>query len=286
MGKQLFVIKAGAAPADGTTLQAIANGKAGFAVEGTSVTKAAIEKADKVQLIAKRADGSPEVSPVFSAEDIVKKSVITYSAGTAQASHITFVLPATQNLRDEYMVKIIDTTLGTRAPQVNNISVYHNGTDFTSATLIDAFVAKINDAKLGVTASVDNGKLKITADNTVTTFRLAVDMMAAQSVIEYTTSNIPAAGTPEVIEALESYLQSFGRGITNRVEYPVKTPESQVEAGVTYTLYIYDMLISTPDYAGVGSPRYSSYKMYLAEVDDTGVDGADVNHVGKVLAAL
>lgn len=281
MGKQLFIVKAGAAPADALAISSIVAGKAGFAVEGTSAVKAAIEAGDRVQLIAKRADGSPEVSAVFSPGDVVKKSVIAPSAGTAQVSQITLDIPAGQAKNDEWIVKVIETTPGTRAAKTYNFSVFHKGTDFTANTLTDAFVAKINAAGIGITASNAADVLVLTADNTVTTFRLAVDAMAELSVIEYTTSNVPAAGTPEVIAALEKELQSFGRGITNQTEYPVKKPDSQVESGATYTLYVFDMLIKTPDYSGVASQRTATYKLYIAEAD-----ALAANHVGKVLSDL
>lgn len=281
MGQQLFVIKAGVLPADALAIANIVAGKAGVSVEGTGVVKAAPAAGDKVQIIAKGLDNTPEVSAVFSPENIVKKSVIAPSAGTAQVSKITLAVPATQKRGDEWIVKVIDATIGTRAPKVTNVSVYRGNADYTVETLTDAFVLKINAAKLGITAANVGDVLVLTADDTVKAFRLAVDNMAEGSTIEYTTSNIPAAGTPAVIEALEKYLQSFGRGITNQTSVPVKMPASNVEAAASYTLYVFDMLIPVPDYSGKGSARTATYKLYLAEAD-----ALAANHVGKLIADL
>jgi hypothetical protein len=281
MGQQLFVLTNGALPADALTIADIVVGKAGAVVEGTNVVKAAPALGDKLQIVGKTLANTPIVSPVFSPRDIVKKSVIAASAGTAQVSNITLVVPGTQKKGDEWIVKIMDTTIGTRAPKMVSASVYHTGVDYNVGTLTDAFVTKINSLKLGVTADNNANVLRLTADNTVKAFRFAVDNMAETSTIAYTTKNTPAAGTVEVIKALEDYLQSFGNGVTNKTSVPIKQPASNVEAGATYTLYVFDMLIPVPDYAGIGSKRTASYKLYIAERD-----AANANHIGKLIADL
>lgn len=286
MGQQLFILTDGAVPGNGTDIDAIADGKAGFVVEGTTVTKAAIDMDDKLQLIAKRADGSPEVSPVFSPENVIKASKIDPSAGTPQFTTVDIAIPATQSTGDEWLVKIIDTTVGTRAPKHYNFSAYHLGVDLTPETVTNAIRDAINaNTELPVTAVNNADVLELTADNTIFTFRVAVDNNAEFSVIDYDTANVPAAGTPELIGHLEDYLQSFGRGITNQTSVPIKKPLSQVDSTADYTLYVFEMLIPTPDYAGKATARTASYKMYIAESDDTNI-GAGTNHVGFVLYDL
>ena len=281
MGQQLFVLTAGAVPANALAVSAIVDGKAGIAVEGTSVVKAAPAAGDKIQVVGIGLDGTPEVSAVFSPSNIVKASVIAPSAGTPQVVSITLAVPATQKKGDEWIVKIMDTTIATRAPKMVTVSVYHTGVDLTNVTLTNAFVAKINALKLGVVASNVGNVLTLTGADTVKSFRYAVDNLAETSLVVYTTTNVPAAGTPEVIKALEEYLQSFGRGVTNKITYPVKKPASNVEAAATYTLYVFDMLIPVPDYAGVGSARTAAYKLYIAEAD-----ALEANHIGKLIADL
>ena len=288
MGQQLFILADGAVPADTTDIADIDDSKAGFVVEGTNEVKAAPVIGDKLQLIYKRADGSAECSPVFSPANITRAVKIVPSAGTAQVATITFTAPAVQQVGDEFIVKVIDTTPGTRAPQHYNFSVYHTGADYTDQTLAEAFVAVINaNTELKITATNAVGVMTLTANNTVFTFRLATDGKAAfgAGVIDYATANVPAAGTPEVIGALEEYLNSFGRGITNRTSVPIKMPGSQVDPTAEYTLYIFEMSIPTPDYAGKATARTASYKMYVAESDDTDIN-AGTNHIGHVLYDL
>ncbi len=286
MSQQLFIVAAGAVPADATNSHEIAVSKAGFVPEGATTVKAVPVIGDKLQLVYRRADGSPESSPIFSPADIVKASKIVPSAGTAQVTNVTLVVPATQSVGDEWIVKIIDTTLGTRAPQHYNFSVYHTGTDYTVETLTNAFETKINaNTELKITADNNGNVLRLTAQNTMFTFRVAVDANAEFSTIDYATPNVPAAGTPEVISALEEYTQSFGRGLTNKTAVPIKQPVSQVNPAASYTLYIFDMLIPTPDYAGIASARTAKYKMYIAEADADDV-GAGTNHIGHVLYDL
>lgn len=281
MGQQLFVIKKGVLPAKGLPIASIVAGKAGITLEGTSVVEDAPAVGDKVQIISKGLDNTPEVSTTFSPKDIVKKSIIAPTTGIAQVSKITLVVPDTQKRGDIWSVKLIDATFGTRSPAVTNIIVYREASDYTVETLTDAFVTKINTAKLGITATNVADVLTLTADDTATAFRLAIDNMTEGSTIEYTTSNVHAAGTPAVIKALESYLKSFDRGIPSQTFTPVNMPSSNVEDTATYTLYVFDMLIPTPDCAGVGYARAANYKLYIAEAD------ADVNnHVGKLIADL
>jgi hypothetical protein len=284
MSQQLIVIKAGVRPANALAVASIANGKAGFVVEGTSVVKQAIAKTDRLVLVAKQANGTPETTPAFSPADIVKKSKIAPSAGTAQVTNVTMQITG-QKKNSEWIVKIIDTTVATRAPKSETFSVFHKGTDFNQASLAQAMADKINAfADIPVIASVSGNNLVLTGKNTVKNFRVAVDGLNAEiAVITYAVSNIPAAGTPAVIRELEEYLQSFGRGATNKHEYPVKKVPSQVEDGATYHLYVFDMVIPASDFTGTGNTRPAKYRLYIAEAD-TAADQA--NHVANNLFAL
>lgn len=280
MGKNLFVIGEGALNAAGTNLSEITRGKAAIVIAGTTVVAdpAKLNDNTRIQLIHRRLDGSPETSPVFSKKDIVNSSVIPFSEGTAQKVEITPVLPAVQTRGMEFMVKVIMTTMGTRVPDKFNVSVFHKGTDYTAQTLAEALAAKINARNIEVSASVVAGKLVLTGKNTVVSFRIAVDAYMSDALVAYTVTGIPASGTPEFVANLESYLNSFGRGITNKTEYPTKAPASQVGNESTYKMYVLDMLLPIPDHAGTGNARTASYKMYLAEADEL-----DTNHVGKLL---
>ncbi len=282
MGKQLFIIKAGALDYSTTDLADITAGKATIVKVGESkAAKGEISPNDLIQIMAKRTDGSPEITPAFSLSSIVKAKKIEYSEGTQGVATIGFVLPASQKKGDEFIVKVIDASSGKRDLPITSVTVIHKGTDYTKATLVSAMVTAINAKNLGVTASATgagNDVLTLTADSSLSSFRYAVDGVVANSVISYTVTGIPESGTPEAVAKLEDYLNSFGRGITNKTEYPVRKPVSEVEADGKYTMYVFEMLIDTPNRSGTGYGAKAKYTLYLAEADQD-----DANHLGEIL---
>jgi len=162
-------------------------------------------------------------SPEFSLSEIVRYQKIAYSAGTAQVTTITPVLPATQYPGDIYTIKLIDLTTGTMPMLRKSFQVVHTGTDFTATTVGDAFRAQINaDEDFAITAS-GTTTLILTADKDIT-FASATDDLASVFTTVLTTKMIPATGTLAKVLALEQECNSYQFGVWNKVLFPKVAP--------------------------------------------------------------
>ncbi len=280
MSKQLFVPSAGLASA-GTQISALSNGEAGFFQVGSTQAVADLDTLSVntlLQIIAKRANGAFQSSAAFRLADVVIASSAAPSAGTVQSTDITPILPATQAVGDEYIVRIIETSKGNRTNPRKTFSVQNvNGVDFTVATLIDALVARIgSDATVHVTAVDGTTKLTLTGADPSVHFRVAVDGLLASAGISYAQNNVPASGKTAQVKALEAECESFADGVTNKVFFPVNRPDSMV-TGDNYTIYTFEMDKKGHASDTANPVKYDDLTIYIAET--TGAVGAELLQV-------
>jgi len=276
MSKQLFLPKAGLASV-GTEISALAAGEAGFFIAGTTVAVADLDlaaKNDLFQILAKRADGTYIASAPFTLSDIVNVASAAPSDGTVQSTNVTPVLPTTQVIGDEYIVRVIETTNGNRTNERKTFYVLNKGVDFTVATLVDALVAAIGtNLNVHVTAVDGATKLILKSTDPNKHFRVAVDGKLATAVIAYATPNAPSSGKTAQVAELEAECESFADGITNKVGFPVKRPSSQVdEDDYTITTIVMDKKGFNSDSAN--PVKYDDLTIYIAET--TSAVGAEL----------
>jgi len=276
MSKQLF-IPTGLEVA-GTAISAMTAGRAGF-YDGDADNLVddldLVSRKAPLQIVWKKSDGSIESSNIFTIEDIVSVSKAGYDAGTAQVVTITPALPATQAKGDIYTLKVIITTPGTAVMQKKTYEVINTtGVDFTATTLGNAFRSLINaDSEIPVTAT-GTTTLILTADIDEN-FRVATDDNMAAAGVVYTTNMDLSFGTPAKIKDLEAECESYGQGITNKVGFPVKRPDSEVGSG-NYDVYIVALELKGKNVDSANPSKYEDLTLYIAEPTGAGVVGAEL----------
>lgn len=269
-----------------TEISAFSAGGAACVKVGTTVAIApgSLASTDKFQIVWKKSDGTIKTSPILSLAWAKSKVTVGYTAGTAMVKNITPTLPSSQAYGDRYAIKIIDTTPGTMNLPSKTFEVVHKGTDYTVATLIDAFVALIGtDTDLKVVATDSTTTLTITGTTKWNHFAIALDGNLKGDTVTNTTALVPMAGTTAQMRELEAKLMAESEGITNQVnlrQYYV--PDSEVEASVNYEQYksTYEVPVDTKD--AMKSKGVETYTINIAE--DTSETAATA-HLGYALNA-
>jgi hypothetical protein len=222
-----------------------------------------MKASEPFQIIYKKSTGQVMTSPVLTLDSIVKAEYMGYSAGTKQKWTIVPELPAAQQRGMEWIVKVIDTTGGNLSVEGKAYTVIHTGTDYTAETLVDAFVTAINKSNFGFTADNVADDLVIEVDSPNEHVSISVDGEMEQASITLTTQNIPSSGTTVAMKALEAECESYSEGITNKVQYPVVRPESEVTAGnYNMHLFVFDAAYNNKD--GMEPKRAHRLKLYVA----------------------
>lgn len=164
----------------------------------------------------------------------------------------SFNLP-TLVVRDEALMKIIDTTPGLRTiGAVDSQEIFRYNTDVrsgdTATTIANRIIANINADPNRIVNAVAVGAttgINLTAINVGTTFSIALDGIYINATIEQPEGTVGSSvamkfgeGTYDQMLALED-LYSVERGNTNRLALPqlYYTPNSLAVAGTTYDTY-------------------------------------------------
>lgn len=246
---------------------------------------------EEFSIVWKRSDNTVATSMPMTLNNCTGYDFAEYDAGTAQETSITPVDPSgfAQDKGDVYTLKVIKTYPATFSLDSHTYEVVHTGTDFTSATLIDAFVTAINTTdleaskRLGIKAEDSDPKLNLigydwsaSAEDPETHFQVACSEYLQGSTISYDTDNIPAIGTYKKIAALEEECESFSTGIQNKVKFPVKRPISQADSSTTYDIAVLYFVKNIPNKDGTQAVNSEKFKIYIAE---------DTDHVPSIQVA-
>jgi len=264
-----------------TAIGSLANSTTSFVGRGAATSLHVISSFTKspYQLWNKKANGVIETSFEFTNNEIVKVSKLLYNAGIQQVTTITpGTFPAVQKLGDEYILKIINTTPGTMNLPTKTFVAVRKGVDFTATTLCDAFRALIGtnaDLKVvssGTTTLVLTGQ---TADNH---FRVAVNGNFVNAGVVYTNANTPSQGTSAKVKALEAECMSWGKGVTNKVQF-ADIPATEVGTG-NYDITVIEIAQSGGvDASGMKNQKVERKMLYIAET-------AGTSPIGTLFAAL
>jgi len=276
--KQLLFL--GAIETTGTEMTALTLGETMFKPRSTTTGLAVITDLAKApyQIQTRKANGI-ESSFEFCNNDIVRVTKMAYSAGTAQVTTITpGAFPAVQKKGDEYILKIINTTPGTmNLPTKTFVAVHKGGTDLTATTLVTAFKALIGTDKDLQVVSSGTTTLVLTGSTPDNHFRVAVSGLFENAGVVYTTANVPSQGTPAKVKELEAECASYGKGVANKVSFPV-VPASEVGTG-NYDITVIELAHTSPDASGMKNQKVERKTIYLAET-------AGTSPVGALFAAL
>lgn len=259
------IIFTGALDDSNTTIATLASTKTGILDVSLGTVSDALptDTSQKFQILTNTSARGIVASIVFAEDDVKRAVQLDYTAGTAQVVNVTPTLAASQAKGDEYQVKIINTTPGTANLKTKSYSVFHQGTDYTVATLIDAFVTLIGaDTDIGVTATDSTTTLTLTAQSPDTHFRVALACELENDTITYTTKNVPSFGTEAKVKLLEKECWSFDKGVFNRVLHAV-TPD--LEASGTYDITLLEIEVPTSDKSGRGSKMIEKHILYICE---------------------
>jgi hypothetical protein len=221
----------------------------------------------KFKLVTRRSstDLNFYCSPAFSLSQITKYSYVPYSAGTAQVTTITPVLPATQYTGDVYSIKLIDLTTGTQPMLRKTFQVVHVGTDFTTTTVMDAFRTLINadeDFSFVVATGTTTLILTLSKDYTLAT---ATDDLASVFTTVLTTKMIPSTGTLAKITALEQECNSYQYGVYNKVLFPKTAPSKMQPSQTTFDQYILEIANPFSPVDGSKMQANNPLKLYIVE---------------------
>jgi hypothetical protein len=272
-------------PVEVTTVAGLSPGQGGImlidsATPNVLVTSlAGVGKDEKFQVVYKTQGGKLEVSPEITVNEIKEAASIGYNVGIKQKWTVTPILPAVQAKNMEWIVKLIDTTGGNLSVDQKTFNVIHFGTDYTAQTLVDAFVTAINagdfKAVASRTGSAGTSKLVIEAPTPETHFSVAVDGELEKTLVVLTTKNVPASGTFKKMQALEAECESYDKGITNKVMYPVIRPVTEVLPG-NYNRHIFKLNLKYNNKDGMAQVRAHSYTLFIAST-------TALNPLGKVI---
>ena len=231
--------------------------------------------------------GSIFTSPEFRLKDIKTATKIDYTGGQVQQTKITPTVESTNYIGDEYIIRIINTTVGTATPDKYNYTYVATTANHTAHTVIDGLVALINVGTTthGIVASATDGdtKLMLAGQATTTTFRVACDGAFATAPVDYSVQVAkPGSGTTAHVTALETECWSKSYGVTQKTTFPIKVPTSIAASNPThtYTLYVFDIEIPNLDRANQGQSRVAPYKLIIAE---NMLNESNPTYLGKTL---
>jgi len=184
--------------------------------------------------------------------ELVNLSIMDYSAGTAQVATVDTTGVAAGV---EIYVKVINTTIGTMNLPMKTFTG-------TAAAIAAAITAEKGDFE-AFSATEAAGVVTVTAAVN-SSFRLAA---ADGSVIAYTQNGVPSTGTAADVEALWEEGLPYA-GVTNKVGFPVKRPNSPVVSGSTYDIAVASFVPVAASKDGMRAVKGESIKLIFA-IDST-----------------
>jgi hypothetical protein len=202
-------------------------------------------------------------SQEFLKGELVESRIISFNAGTAQASSVDLGAIA----GNDYRVTIIDTTSGhTSLPRKSFESV--NAASAGAAAInivaqINALTTNEVSEFFGYSAEVANTDQVVVTAPIDSTFRLASNEGA---VIAYTTPMSPSVGTAAKMKQLWENSLPF-IGVTNRIKHVVVAPDYPGVVGTNYDVVVcrFQKISGVKD--GSQVRRYDDHTVYLAVAD-------------------
>lgn len=268
LAKQLFVINDVSAFADNLTQ--VKSGQLGFSQFGTILSDDLTAGDENIQFAIRS-----QLSVPVSTGELKRVAKLAYSAGTAQVS--TVDISAAAPAGESKYVKLVDTTLMAQPLRQRTFE----GTPAQITAAINADEDMFKD----YSASVAGNVITVTAPVNSTFRIVAYDGAVVAYTGGSTAAMAPSNGTPEHVRQLEKDTDAY-RGVNVTHDFPVRRPDSQVEAGATYDLVIADFVLSKNDKSGrnaVATERVAI--MFACKIDgDPAASNADdlVTEIAKL----
>lgn len=236
----------------------------------TSNKATALADQKKIFFAIGTVDG-PIISAPVERRNVFNYKVMEYTAPVKQVTTITPTLLSPDSSKDEYAVKIIDTTPGTSPEDKYNYSAYGEFADVDA--LVTALKNVINADPNAIVVASGTSTLILTAKEFQSHFQVALSLGLEGDSLVYTTSYKAGSGDYAHIKALEDELASQ-RGEWNKVHMTSQYGQIPrlAEQGVNYDLYSINYLFTDNAKTFHGVKPARDFELLVAIPDITNAD--------------